>query len=225
MLETAFASVEGVDVVVFLIEATSHEIGPGDARILEKLREAKAKCILAINKVDLVKKESLLKLIKTYSEAYDFAAVVPISATSGKGTDELVQEIVTLLPNGPQYYDEEEYTDQTTRQMIEEVIREKALHYLKDEVPHGIYVEVEKFKTGKTMKNEKIFNIDAVLFTIKESHKGIIIGKSGNMLKRISTASRQEIEKMLGRKVHLKIWVKVRPDWQEKDIILKKFKA
>ena len=224
MNETAFMSLQDVDVVVFLIEATSSEIGRGDAKILEKLKEMKAKAILAINKIDLVEKEKLLNLMKTYSDEYAFEAVVPISATSGKGTDILIDEIVKQLPNGPKYYSEEEYTDQTTRQMIEEIIREKALQFLKDEVPHGIYVELEKFKTGKTMKNERIFNIDGVIYTTKESHKGIIIGKGGNMLKKISTSSRYDIEKMLGDKVNLKIWVKVRESWQEKESIVKKFK-
>ena len=224
MINTAFTSLEDVDVVVFLIEATSDEIGRGDSKIIEKLKQTNKKCILAINKIDLINKENLLNLMKIYSEAYDFKAIVPISATSGKGTDELLDEIVKLLPNGPRYYNEDEYTDQTTRQMIEETIREKALKFLNDEVPHGIYVEVEKFKTGKTMKNEKIFNIDAVIYTTKESHKGIIIGKGGNLLKKISTYSRYDIEKMLGEKVNLKIWVKVRKDWQENDSIVKKFK-
>lgn len=224
MVNTAFTMAEDNDIVVFLIEATSNEIGPGDRRIIEKLKESNKKAILAINKIDLIEKEKLLNLIKIYSDEYDFKAVIPISATTGKGTDELITEIVKLLPEGPKYYSDDEYTDQTTRQMVEEIIREKALMYLKDEVPHGIYVEVDKFKTGKTMKNEKIFNIDAVIYTIKESHKGIIIGKGGNMLKRISTSSRYDIEKMLGEKVNLKVWVKVREGWQEKDSIVKKFK-
>ena len=224
MINTAFTSLEDVDVVVFLIEATSDEIGRGDSKIIEKLKETNKKCILAINKIDLINKENLLNIMKIYSEAYNFKAIVPISATTGKGTDELIKEIVKLLPNGPRYYSEDEYTDQTTRQMIEEIIREKALKFLNDEVPHGIYVEVEKFKTGKTMKNEKIFNIDAVIYTTKESHKGIIIGKGGSLLKKISTYSRYDIEKMLGEKVNLKIWVKVRQGWQENDNIVKKFK-
>ena len=224
MINTAFTSLEDVDVVVFLIEATSDEIGRGDSKIIEKLKETNKKCILAINKIDLINKENLLNLMKIYSEAYDFKSIVPISATTGKGTDDLIEEIVKLLPNGPRYYNEDEYTDQTTRQMIEETIREKALKFLNDEVPHGIYVEVEKFKTGKTMKNEKIFNIDAVIYTTKESHKGIIIGKGGSLLKKISTYSRYDIEKMLGEKVNLKIWVKVRQGWQENDNIIKKFK-
>lgn len=224
MVDTAFTVAKEVDLVVFLIEATSQEIGPGDRKILERLKETRKKCILAINKMDLVQKETLLNLIKIYSEEYDFEAVVPISATTGKSTNELLDEIVKSLPNGPRYYNEEEYTDQTIRQMIEEIIREKALCYLNDEVPHGVYVEVEKFKTGKTMKNEKIFNIDSVIYCNRESHKGIIIGKGGAMLKKISTSSRQDIEKILSEKVNLKVWVKVREGWQEKDNFVKKFK-
>lgn len=224
MVDTAFTSLEDVDVAVFLIEATSEEIGLGDQRILEKLKSANKKCILAINKIDLIEKEKLLRLIKLYSDEFDFQAVVPISATIGKGVADLLSEIIKCLPNGPRYYEEEEYTDQTTRQMVEEIIREKALRFLNDEVPHGIYVETQKFKTGKTMKNEKIFNIEATIYTAKESHKGIIIGKGGQMLKKISTTSRQDMEKMLGEKVNLKIWVKVKEDWQEKDSIVKKFK-
>lgn len=224
MINTAFTSLEDVDVVVFLIEATSSEIGPGDAKIIEKLKSMNKKCILAINKIDLIEKEKLLNLMKIYSEEYDFKSIVPISASKGKGTQELIDEIVKILPIGPKYYEEDEYTDQTTRQMIEEIIREKALRFLNEEVPHGIYVELEKFKTGKTMKNEKIFNIDAVIYTTKESHKGIIIGKSGSMLKRISTSSRYDIENLLKEKVNLKVWVKVREGWQEKDSIVKKFK-
>lgn len=224
MVDTAFTSLEDVDVAVFLIEATSEEIGLGDQRILEKLKSANKKCILAINKIDLIEKEKLLRLIKLYSDEFDFQAVVPISATTGKGVADLLSEIIKCLPNGPRYYEEEEYTDQTTRQMVEEIIREKALRFLNDEVPHGIYVETQKFKTGKTMKNEKIFNIEATIYTTKESHKGIIIGKGGQMLKKISTTSRQDMEKMLGEKVNLKIWVKVKEDWQEKDSIVKKFK-
>lgn len=224
MVETAFMSLEDVDVVVFLIEATSSEIGPGDRKILEKLNATNKKCILAINKIDLVEKEKLLNLIKIYSEEYNFKAVVPISAENGEGTESLIQEIANLLPVGPRYYSEDEYTDQTTRQMIEEIIREKALRFLNEEVPHGVYVELEKFKTGRTMKDEKIFNIDAVIYCNKDSHKGIIIGKGGSMLKRISTSSRYDVEKMLGEKVNLKVWVKVREGWQEKDSIVKKFR-
>ncbi len=224
MIETAFTMFSEVDVILFLIEATSKEIGRGDRKILDKIIESKKPCILVINKIDLVEKENLLNLIDTYRKEYDFKAVVPVSATKEDGIDNIIEEILKLLPIGPKYYEDDEYTDQTMRQIAEEVIREKALKLLDDEVPHGIYVEVEKFKDRKTTKGEDIYDIDATIYCIKESHKGIIIGKGGNLLKRIATYARQDLEKMLETKVNLKVWVKVKEDWQEKDSIVNKFK-
>ena len=224
MVDTAFTMFSEVDVILFLIEATSVEIGRGDSRILEKIKESKKPCILVINKIDLVKREKLLELIKLYSEAFDFKAVVPISATKEEGLKAVIDEIVKLLPEGPKYYSEDEYTDQTVRQIAEEIIREKALKFLDDEVPHGIYVEIEKFKERKTTKGEDIYDIDATIYCIRESHKGIIIGKGGNLLKKIASCARQDIEQMLDSKVNLKVWVKVKEDWQENDDIVKKFK-
>ena len=224
MIETAFGAFKEVDAIIFLIEATSSEIGRGDSRILEKIKEAKKPCILAINKIDLVTKEQIAKIIVLYSAEYNFTSVVPVSAFKEKGIDDLLLEIEKILPEGPNYYSDDEYTDQTSRQLAEEKIREKALKLLNDEVPHGIYVEVEKFKSRKTTKGEDIFDIDATIYCLRESHKGIIIGKSGAMLKRISTYARQDLERMLGTKVNLKVWVKVREDWQEKDNIVNKFK-
>lgn len=224
MVDTAFKMLSEVDCIMFLIEATSTEIGRGDSRILEKIKESKKPCILVINKIDLVKKENLLKLMEMYSKEYNFSAVVPISAEKHQGIDLLIEEILKLLPEGPKYYADDEYTDQTARQMAEEIIREKALKLLNDEVPHGIYVEVEKFAYRKTSKQEDIYDIDATIYCLRESHKGIIIGKGGNLLKRIATYARQDIEDMLGTKVNLKVWVKVKPDWQENDSIVNKFK-
>ena len=224
MVDTAFKMLSEVDCIMFLIEATSTEIGRGDSRILEKIKESKKPCILVINKIDLVKKENLLKLMEMYSKEYNFFAVVPISAEKHQGIDMLIEEILKLLPEGPKYYADDEYTDQTARQMAEEIIREKALKLLNDEVPHGIYVEVEKFAYRKTSKQEDIYDIDATIYCLRESHKGIIIGKGGNLLKRIATYARQDIEDMLGTKVNLKVWVKVKPDWQENDSIVNKFK-
>lgn len=224
MINTAFGMFSEVDVILFLIEATSTEIGRGDSKILEKIKEANRPCILVINKIDLVKKESLLKLIELYSKEYNFAAVVPISAYKEKGTDELIDEIENLLPEGPKYYEDDEYTDQTSRQLVEEIIREKALKLLDEEVPHGIFVEVEKFAFRKTTKGEDIYDIEATIYCLRESHKGIIIGKGGQMLKKISTYARQDSEKMLDTKVNLKVWVKVKEDWQEKDSVVNKFK-
>lgn len=224
MVQTAFESAKDVDLVLFIIEATSKEIGRGDTLILEKIKESKKKAILVINKIDLVKKEDLLKLIQLYSKEYNFEAVIPMSATQGNKNEELLEEIEKALDYGPKYYDEETYTDQTIRMIVEETVREKALKLLDDEVPHGIYVEVQKLKKGKTMKNEPVFNIEATIYCQRESHKGIIIGKKGSMLKQIGTYAREDLEKTLGEKVNLQTWVKVRKDWQDEDSIVKKFK-
>ncbi len=225
MVQTALNSTKDVDLILFIIEATSKDIGKGDSLILERIKEAGKKTILLINKIDLVKKEELLKLIQMYSKEYEFEAVIPISAKKGDKKEEILKEIEKCLDEGPKYYDEEVYTDQTIKTIVEEVIREKALRFLNDEVPHGIYVEVDKLKTSKTMENKKIFNIDATIYCERDSHKGIIIGKKGSKLKQIGTYARCEIEKMLGEKVNLKTFVKVRRDWQDEDIIVKKFKT
>ena len=224
MVDTAFTMFSEVDVILFLIEATSDEIGRGDRRILDKIIESKKPCILVINKIDLVQKDKLLNLINLYSQEYDFKAVVPISASKDDGTEIIVNELVKLLPVGPKYYADDEYTDQTMRQIAEEIIREKALKLLDDEVPHGIYVEVESFKNRTTTKGQDIYDIDATIYCLRESHKGIIIGKGGNLLKRIASYARQDLEKMLDTKVNLKVWVKVKEDWLEKDNIVNKFK-
>ena len=224
MVETAFGVFQEVDAILFLIEANSTEIGRGDSRILEKIKEINKPCILVINKIDLVNKEQLAKIISLYSKEYEFTSIVPVSAFKGKGIDDLILEIEKLMPEGPKYYSDDEYTDQTSRQLAEEKIREKALKLLNDEVPHGIYVEVEKFKDRKTVKGEDIIDIEATIYCLRESHKGIIIGKSGSMLKRISTYARQDLEKIFRTKVNLKVWVKVKEDWQEKDNIVNKFK-
>ena len=224
MIDTAFKMFSEVDAIIFLIEATSENIGMGDSRILEKIKESNRPCILVINKIDLIKKEKLLKIIELYSKEYNFSAIVPISAEKDIGIDELIKEILNLLPEGPKYYAEDEYTDQTSRQLAEEIIREKALKFLNDEVPHGIYVEVEKLSFRKKKKKEDIYDIEAYIYCLRESHKGIIIGKGGNKLKQIASYAREDIEKMLGTKVNLKVWVKVKEDWQENDNIVNKFK-
>ena len=224
MVETAFGVVSDVDVVLFLVEATSKKIGKGDQIILNKLKNTNKKVILIINKIDLIKKEELLKLIELYSNEYNFEAVIPLCAKKADKLDILLDEIEKLLKVGPPYYDKEEYTDQTERQLVEEVIREKALKLLDDEVPHGLYVEVEKMELKRTKKNEEIYNIEATIFCLRQSHKGIIIGNNGTMLKKIGTYSRQDLEKMLGIKVNLKTWVKIKKDWFEQESIIKKFK-
>lgn len=224
MVETSFTSIGDTDIVVFLIEATSDEIGRGDRIILEKIKETKKKTILLINKIDLVKREKLLNLIDIYSKEYNFEAVIPISATNSKYRKIILDEIEKNLKPGPAYYDIEEYTDQTLRQLAEETIREKALKLLKDEVPHGIYVEVEKMKQRKNKKGEDIYDIEATIYCLRNSHKGIIIGKNGEMLKRIGRAARIDMEENFRLKVNLKTWVKVKEDWQENESIVKKFK-
>ena len=163
-------------------------------------------------------------MIEIYSKQYNFQAVIPISAKQGDKNEIILEEIEKYLDYGPKYYDEETYTDQTIRTLVEEIIREKALKLLDDEVPHGIYVEVQKLKTGKTREGKKIFNIDATIFCERESHKGIIIGKNGSKLKQIGTYAREDIEKSLGEQINLQTWVKVRKDWQDEDAVLKRFK-
>lgn len=224
MNDNAWATIPEVDIILFIVEATSNGIGKGDQMILEKLKESNKKAILVINKIDLIEKEKLLKLIDLYNKEYNFVATIPISATQNENTNKIITEIEKNLPEGPAYYDVEEYTDQTERQLVEELIREKALRLLDQEVPHGIYVEVEKMKLRKTSKNQDIYDIEATIYVLRKSHKGIIIGKDGAMLKRIGTYARQDMEKMLDTKVNLKLWVKVKEGWQDNDSIVKKFK-
>lgn len=224
MVENAFEVSKDVDVVVFVVEATSNEIGKGDRLILDKIKSAKKTTILVINKVDLVDKAKVAKLIDLYKEEYGFASIIPVSTVKNINLDVILDEIEKNLKEGPAYYDIDEYTDQTTRQLVEETIREKALKLLNDEVPHGILVEVEKMKKRKTMDNKPFYNIEVIIYCLRESHKGIIIGKNGSMLKKIGTYAREDLEKMLGIKVNLKIWVKVREDWINNDKIIKEFK-
>lgn len=224
MIETSFGVISEIDLILFVIEATSEEIGRGDMRILEKIKESKKKTMLIINKIDLVKREKLLNLIDMYQKEYNFEAVIPVSSLKEKYRDIILDEIEKNLKPGPAYYDTEEYTDQTMRQLAEETIREKALMLLQDEVPHGIYVEVEKMKFRKNQKDEDIYDIEATIYCLRNSHKGIIIGKDGNMLKRIGQSARIDMERNFGTKVNLKTWVKVKEDWQDDDAIVKRFK-
>lgn len=224
MNDTAWDSIPDADVLLFVVEATSDGIGKGDQMILDKIKEAKANTILIINKIDLVKKEQVFKLIETFKDEYNFKAIIPISALKAKDTEVILEEIEKNLKEGPAYYDIDEYTDQTLRDIASETIREKALKLLQDEVPHGIFVEVEKMKRGKTRDNEPIFNIEATIYCLRDSHKGIIIGKNGAMLKKIGTYAREDLEKELQDKVNLQLWVKVREDWINNDKFVKLFK-
>ena len=222
MVESAIGSIPDVDIVVYVIGAENPRV---DEATLDKIRQANKKTILVINKIDLINAEKLAKIINEYKELYDFIAIIPVSVRQNKNVEEIAKEIEKNLKEGPAYYDTEEYTDQTLRQLVEETIREKALKLLQDEVPHGILVETTKMKTRKTKNMEKIYDIEATIFCLRESHKGIIIGKQGAMLKRIGTYAREDLEDMLGCKVNLQLWVKVKEDWINNDIIVKKFKS
>ena len=224
MVETAFGSSTDVDIILFVVDATSTEIGKGDKIILDKIIASGKKCILVINKIDLVKKDQLAKIIDLYSKEYNFISVVPVSVVKNTNLDVLLNEIAKNLKPGPAYYNVDEYTDQTLRQLAEETIREKALKLLNDEVPHGIYVEVSKMKYRKTLEKENIYDISATIYCLRNSHKGIIIGKNGQMLKKIGTYARQDLEKMLDVKVNLQLWVKVKEDWLNDANFVKKFK-
>ena len=221
MVELSWDAIESSDVVLFVIEADSQEIGKGDTKILEKIKEKHKKCMLIINKIDLVDKIQLAKIIDLYKNAYNFEAIIPVSAKKEKYKEEILNEIEKNLEPGPAYYDLDEYTDQTLRQLAEETIREKALILIRDEIPHGIYVEVTKMKLRKTKEKEEIYDIEATIYCLRNSHKGIIIGKNGEMLKRIGTMARKDMEQNFGIKVNLKTWVKVKEDWVNNEKIFK----
>ena len=223
MIETAFGSIANTDLTLFIIDGSYGKIGKGDRAVLTKIKDSNPKTILVINKMDLMKKEEIIKTINMYKDEYDFLAIIPISAEKQKNIETLINEIEKHLPEGPAYYNIDEYTDQTSRQLVEEIIREKALKLLDDEIPHGIYVEVEKMKLKKTQKGEDIYNTEATIYCLRDSHKGIIIGKNGEMLKKIATYARQDLEKMLQTKINLKVWVKVNKNWQDNPIVLKRF--
>ena len=224
MLETVWQSVPNTDVTLFIIDATSEKIGTGDRIILDKIKELKAKTILIINKIDLIEKEKILKIIELYKNEYNFEAIIPVCSLGNESNELILEEIEKILPEGPAYYDKDEYTDQTGRQIVEEIIREKALKLLNEEIPHGIYVETQKMKFRKTATNENIYDIEATIYTLRESHKGIIIGKNGSMLKNIGMYARQDLERIFQTKVNLKIWVKVKENWQDNSSIVSKFK-
>lgn len=223
MIELSWGAIQDSDVVLFLIEADSREVGKGDSKILEKLKEYNKKTILIINKIDLVNKEKLAELIDLYKNEYDFTAIIPISAIKPKFKNVVLDEIEKNLKEGPAYYNIEEYTDQTLKKLAEETIREKALKFLSDEVPHGIFVKVDKMKTTKSKDNKKMYKIEATIYCLRDSHKGIIIGKNGEMLKKIGTAARIDMEHNFGIKVNLQTWVKVKKDWQNDKNFLNTF--
>ena len=210
MNEEAASTIPDVDLVIYMIDATEKQV---DTKTINKIKESKKKTILIINKIDLVNANRVAELIEEYNKEYDFSAIIPVSIKNNKNIEDVFTEIENNLNAGVKYYDTDEYTDQSLKDIIAEIIREKALKLLRDEVPHGIYVEVTKLKTRKTIKNEKIFDINATIYCLRNSHKGIIIGKQGSMLKKIGTSARVELEKMFDCKVNLSLIVKVDENW------------
>ena len=219
MVNVAHQTLKDVDVIMWLVEPTTY-IGAGEKHIAEQLEKTNLPVILVINKVDTIKKEEILQVIDTYRKIYDFAEIVPVSALRGQNTNDIIQCLFQYMPYGPMFYDEDTVTDQPERQIVSEIIREKALHALDEEIPHGIAVTIEKMRERR---NQKIIDIEATIICERDSHKGIIIGKQGSMLKKIGSNARYEIEKMLEQKVNLRIWVKVRKDWRDSDIQMKNF--
>ena len=220
MVNAAEHTLRDVDAVLWLVEPSSF-VGAGERHIAELLARARVPVLLVINKIDtLANKEDLLKFIDTYRKVYDFDEIIPASALRGENVEDVIDTLFQYLPYGPMFYDEDTVTDQPERQIVAEIVREKALHALDEEVPHGIAVTVERMKERK---GQEIIDIEAEIVCEKDSHKGIIIGKGGAMLKKIGSNARYEIEKMLDKKVNLKLWVKVKKNWRDSDLLLKNF--
>lgn len=219
MVNVAESTLKETDVILWLVEPTTY-VGAGEQHIAEQLKHAKVPVILVVNKIDMVKKEELYEVIDTYRKLLDFAEIVPVSAYKGTNVDTLIEQIFKYLTYGPMFYDEDTVTDQPMRQIAAELVREKALRCLDEEIPHGIAVYIDIMKERP---NGRIMDIEATIVCERDSHKGIIIGKGGEMLKKIGSAARYEIEKMLEMKVNLRLWVKVRKEWRDSDIQLKNF--
>lgn len=219
MVNVAERSLSEVDVVLWLVEPSTF-IGAGDQYIAKQLQKVKTPVILVINKIDTVERDKVLGFIDTYRKVYDFAEIIPVSALREQNLDTVVDMIFKYLPYGPMFYDEDTITDQPERAIVAEIIREKALHALDDEIPHGIAVYIDRMKQRK---GQDIIDIDATIVCERESHKGIIIGKGGAMLKKIGSNARYEIEQLLETKINLKLWVKVKKDWRDSDFLIKNF--
>ena len=220
MVNVAEQTLKDVDVILWLVEPTTY-IGAGEKHIAEQLQKTSLPVILVINKVDTVKKEEILQVIDNYRKLYDFAEIIPASALRGQNTKDIVDSLFQYMPYGPMFYDEDTVTDQPQRQIAAEIIREKALHALDAEIPHGIAVAIDRMKE-RPGKN-RLVDIDATIICERDSHKGIIIGKQGAMLKKIGSNARYELERMLDAKVNLKLWVKVKKDWRDSDFMIKNF--
>ena len=219
MVNVAEHTLSEVDVILWLVEPSTF-IGAGEQHIIKQLKKTKTPVILIINKVDTVEREKILEYIDAYRKVFDFAEIVPASALREQNLDTVVDVIFKSLPYGPMFYDEETVTDQPERAIVAEIIREKALHALDDEIPHGIAVYIDRMKERR---GQNIIDIDATIVCERDSHKGIIIGKGGSMLKRIGTAARMEIENLMDTKVNLKLWVKVRREWRDSDMYMKNY--
>ena len=218
MVSVARKSIVDVDAVIWIVEPTTY-IGAGELSIIEELKKAKDVAVfLVINKMDTIKKDEVLSVIDTYSKQMEFAEIIPVSAKTGKGVQELIDCLLDYLPERDAFFDEDTITDQPERQIVAELIREKALWCLEDEIPHGIAVTIESMNFDK-----KLCSIDATIVCERESHKGIIIGKGGSMLKKIGSLARPDIEDMLEMKVFLQLWVKVRKDWRDSDLLMKNY--
>ena len=219
MMNVAHGTLSEVDVVMWIVEPTTF-IGAGERHIIETLDKVKTPVILVINKTDSVEEQAIFDAINTYKEVYNFEAIVPVSALKGKNTDELIRTLKKLLPYGPQFYDEDTVTDQPERQIVSELIREQALRMLDKEIPHGIAVVIDRMKERP---DGRLIDIDATIICERDSHKGIIIGKQGAMLKKIGTKARVSMENLLDTKVNLKLWVKVKKDWRDSDTLIRNY--
>jgi GTP-binding protein Era len=219
MQQVSSGSLADADVILYLVEPSSF-VGEGDRNIIARLKGIRTPVLLVISKADTVRKEELLPVIEAYRKMADFQEIIPVSALKNTNLDELINTVYRYLPEGPAFFDDDTVTDQPVRQIVAEIIREKSLQLLRDEIPHGIAVTIEQMQERK---DGNLTDIDASIICERESHKGIIIGKNGEMLKKIGTAARYEIEDMIGGRVNLQLWVKVRKDWRDSDTLLKNF--
>lgn len=226
MVTVAERTLKEVDVILWLVEPTTF-IGAGERHIAEQLRSTDTPVILVINKIDTVEKQEILRFIDAYKDIVDFQEIVPVSALKGENTEELIKVMFRYLEEGPCYYDEDTITDQPERQIVAEMVREKALRNLNDEIPHGIAVVTDRMRERKRKDKsghlENIIDIDATIICERDSHKGIIIGKQGAMLKKIGSQARRDMENLLDCKVNLKLWVKVKKEWRDSDYLMKNF--
>ncbi len=219
MVKSAETTLNEVDILLYLVEPYD-KINDMDIEIIKKLSKVKTPVFLIINKIDTIEKSNILKIIDKYRQLFDFKEIIPISAAKGKNTEELLNTVKNYLPEGPRFFPDDMVTDQPERQIVSELIREKALYLLQDEIPHGIAIEITAMKKRE---NKELVDIDATLYCERESHKRIIIGKSGSMLKKIGTNARVDIERLLGSPINLQIWVKVKKDWRNSNFLLKNF--